>query len=52
LPGFWPSFIYTAVYLSLIVLIPISAVFLKTATSSWEHIGVSLLHRRWWPLIV
>ena len=38
LPGFWPTFIYTIVYLSLIVLIPLSAIFLKTATSSWEHI--------------
>jgi sulfate transport system permease protein len=38
LPGFWPSFSYTIVYLSLIVLIPLSAVFLKSATSSWDHL--------------
>ena len=37
LPGFWPAFGYTVLYLSLIVLIPLSAVFLKTATSSWAH---------------
>jgi len=40
LPGFWPAFGYTAVYLCLIVLIPLSAIFLKTATSSWEHIWI------------
>jgi len=38
LPGFWPAFIYTIIYLGLIVLIPLSAVFFKTATSSWDHI--------------
>jgi len=38
LPGFWPAFGYTAVYLCLIVLIPLSAIFFKTATSSWDHI--------------
>jgi sulfate transport system permease protein len=38
LPGFWPAFGYTAVYLSLIVLIPLSAIFFKTASSSWDHI--------------
>jgi sulfate transport system permease protein len=37
LPGFWPSFSYTVLYLSLIVLIPLSAVFLKSATSGWAH---------------
>jgi sulfate transport system permease protein len=30
LPGFWPSFSYTVLYLSLIVLVPLSAVFLKS----------------------
>ena len=29
LPGFWPAFSYTDLYLSLIVLIPLSAVFLE-----------------------
>ena len=38
MPGFWPAFIYTIIYLSLIVLIPLSAEFFKTATSSWDHI--------------
>lgn len=37
LPGFWPAFSYTALYLTLIVLIPISAVFLKTASMSWSR---------------
>ncbi len=38
LPGFWPAFSYTVLYLSLIVLIPLSAVFLKSVTSSWAHV--------------
>lgn len=37
LPGFWPAFSYTALYLSLIVLIPLSSVLLKSATSGWGH---------------
>jgi sulfate transport system permease protein len=37
LPGFWPAFGYSVFYLSLIVLVPLSAVFLKTATASWAH---------------
>ena len=37
LPGFWPMFGFSVLYLSLIVLVPLSAVFLKTATSSWSH---------------
>ncbi|HXN46753.1 MAG TPA: sulfate ABC transporter permease subunit CysT [Bryobacteraceae bacterium] len=37
LPGFWPTFGFSVLYLSLIVLVPLSAVFLKTATSSWGH---------------
>src|SRR3984885_10221154 len=37
LPGFWPAFSYTALYLSLIVLIPLSAVLLKSASSGWSH---------------
>src|ERR1700690_198408 len=43
LPGFWPAFSYTALYLSLIVLIPLSAVFLKSATSGWQHFWRSIL---------
>ncbi|MGD1069074.1 MAG: sulfate ABC transporter permease subunit CysT [Bryobacteraceae bacterium] len=37
LPGFWPTFSYTVLYLSLIVLVPLSAVFLKSVSSSWAH---------------
>src|SRR3984957_20065414 len=37
LPGFWPTLSYTVLYLSLIVLIPLSAVFLKSVSSSPEH---------------
>ena len=37
LPGFWPTFGFSVLYLSLIVLVPLSAVFLKTATASWAH---------------
>ncbi len=36
LPGFWPSFSYAVLYLSLIVLIPLSAVLLKALTATWE----------------
>jgi sulfate transport system permease protein len=38
LPGFWPSFSFTVLYLTLIVLIPLSAVFLKAATAGWPKI--------------
>ena len=37
LPGFNLTLGYTVLYLSLIVLIPISALFLKTFTMSWEQ---------------
>ncbi len=37
LPGFWPAFGFSVLYLSLIVLVPLSAVFLKTATANWAH---------------
>jgi sulfate transport system permease protein len=37
LPGFWPSFSYTILYLSLVVLIPLSAVFLKSVSVSPEQ---------------
>jgi sulfate transport system permease protein len=37
LPGFWGTFGFSVLYLSLIVLVPLSAVFLKTATASWAH---------------
>ncbi len=37
LPGFGITVGFTVLYLSLIVLIPLSAAFLKTATMSWER---------------
>jgi sulfate/thiosulfate transport system permease protein len=37
LPGFTVTFGFTLLYLSLIVLIPLSATFLKTATMTWEQ---------------
>ena len=42
LPGFGPAFGYTVLYLSLIVLIPLSAVFLKSSTSGWTHFWQSI----------
>jgi sulfate transport system permease protein len=38
IPGFGLTLGYTLLYLSLIVLIPLSALFIKTATAPWEHI--------------
>ena len=43
LPGFWPSFSYTALYLTLIVLIPLSAVFLKSFSVSGEQFRRTIL---------
>jgi len=37
LPGFWPALGFSVLYLSLIVLAPLSAVVLKTTTASWAH---------------
>ena len=37
LPGFGLTLGFTVLYLSLIVLIPLSAIFLKTASLSWEQ---------------
>lgn len=37
LPGFGPTLGYTILYLSLIVLIPLSATFLKTSILTWEE---------------
>jgi sulfate transport system permease protein len=37
LPGFGPTLGYTIFYLSLLVLIPLAGVFLKTATLSWAQ---------------
>jgi sulfate transport system permease protein len=43
LPGFWPAFNYTILYLSLIVLIPLSAVFLKSLSSSAPHFWKTIM---------
>ncbi len=37
LPGFKLTLGYSLLYLSLVVLIPLSAVFLKSATNGWQH---------------
>jgi sulfate/thiosulfate transport system permease protein len=37
LPGFTPALGYTVFYLSIIVLIPLSALFFKTATLTWDQ---------------
>ena len=37
LPGFTPALGYTIFYLSIIVLIPLSALFFKTATLTWDQ---------------
>jgi sulfate transport system permease protein len=37
LPGFGPALGYTIFYLSIIVLIPLSALFFKTATLTWDE---------------
>jgi sulfate transport system permease protein len=42
LPGFGPTLGYTIFYLSLIVLIPLSALFFKTATLTWDQFLVAV----------
>ncbi len=37
LPGFWPSLGLSMLYLSLVVLVPLSAIFLKTASLTWPR---------------
>ena len=37
LPGFWPSFGFAMLYLTLVVLVPLSAIFVKTASGNWAH---------------
>jgi sulfate transport system permease protein len=46
LPGFWPAFGYSVLYLSVIVLIPLSAVFLKAATAGWAKIWTTITSPR------
>lgn len=42
LPGFWPTFGFSVLYLSLIVLVPLSSIFLKSATSDWQHFWAAI----------
>lgn len=42
LPGFKLTLGYTLLYLSLLVLIPLSAVFIKTAAGGWEHFWLTI----------
>ncbi|WP_058301553.1 sulfate ABC transporter permease subunit CysT [Gorillibacterium timonense] len=46
LPGFGLSMGFTVLYLSLIVLIPLSAVFLKAATLSWDKLWQTVTNSR------
>lgn len=46
LPGFGLTMGLTVLYLSLVVLIPLSSLFLKTAGSSWQHVGQTLTDPR------
>jgi sulfate transport system permease protein len=46
LPGFGLTLGFTVFYLSLIVLIPLSALFIKTASASWEHIWQTISNPR------
>ena len=46
LPGFGLTLGYTIFYLSLIVLIPLSGLFFKTATTNWEHIWETVSNPR------
>jgi sulfate transport system permease protein len=46
MPGFRLSLGFTIFYLALIVLIPLSAVFLKTFTMTWEHFWTTVTSER------
>ncbi len=46
LPGFGPALGYTIFYLSIIVLIPLSALFFKTATLTWDQFLVAVTSPR------
>ena len=46
LPGFGLSMGYTLLYLSLIVLIPLSTLFVKSMSLSWEGFWATVLHPR------
>src|SRR3954468_9985288 len=42
IPGFGPTLGFTLTYLSLLVLIPLSALFLKAGTMSWSQLVATL----------
>ncbi|MGN7471153.1 sulfate ABC transporter permease subunit CysT [Brevibacillus sp. SAFN-007a] len=46
LPGFGMTMGYTIIYLSLLVLIPLSVLFLKASTLSWEQFAGTILDTR------
>jgi sulfate/thiosulfate transport system permease protein len=46
LPGFGPSLGFTVFYLSLIVLVPLSVLFLRTASLSWEQLLKTVINPR------
>lgn len=46
LPGFKMAFSFTLIYLLLIVIIPLSGLFIKTATMSWEQFWTSVTSSR------
>jgi sulfate transport system permease protein len=46
LPGFGLTMGYTVIYLSLLVLIPLSVLFLKTSSMTWEQFIDTVLNRR------
>jgi sulfate/thiosulfate transport system permease protein len=46
LPGFGPALGYTIFYLSIIVLIPLSALFFKTASLSWDQFVLAVTSPR------
>jgi sulfate/thiosulfate transport system permease protein len=46
LPGFGLTMGFTLTYLGLLVLLPLAGLFLKTATTSWEHIWASVASAR------
>ena len=48
LPGFGLALGYTVLYLSLIVLIPLAATFLKASSLSWGSSGISHRRRERW----
>src|SRR5687767_13466736 len=46
LPGFGPALGFTILYLSLLVLIPLSGLFLKTATMTWARFVETIIDPR------